>query len=819
MKRNVQPHKQRYFALSALSVSLMILSQSIYALQVLDDHDLRTVNGQDGLSIHTTYGNAAGTTGIDIKELYWEDKTGNPSTIVGQQTLRASANNVQIRDSNINDGIPLGTKYEINVGGEGSSTGIDLNIQTNHSLITVDSFTICSNLGCTANDKSLGKLGIHSTTPIDLHFKTTDGLFSKDGMAEMSLGLKNTNIYLGQTQTGISGLNQLVLKNFNFNFNAKGKMYVDPVKGLYLETGSQGYVDFNRVVDSGAFSASGVTLGSYPVLGKPSNAGVNLELMLKSNTAVDNLYGLDSNNNPAGATGLIRVGASGRMVNGFLQLRGIKTDETVNDNILGLANSSSVNTNLKNTVIGDTGIGFRMRGEFTNTNDGSGGDPTKLEIGGAGLNTYGFEFGNLSALQSGSTNRAYFDSGNIYVNLVDTKTLTLPTNYTFQNSRFGGLNNEKLTSNADYQQDIHKFTGANPYSIVMAIRGAEFQAVSRQGRFTNSATDGSIVVPQITGANAGVNNSWGLALPFYNMNANIGMYGTEVAADNAYYFTVENDPTTELKFQSKRNVVASAGTTQRLGFSLAMSTEGIDKTAAGVNIGNKTTSILVIDGANNPRVNKPTDYYMGIRNIDMLLKGAGSVGLENGSFNMSLKDMLIVMAGEIAAGYLPGADYRTCPAGASNCTAPLDNFARSEDVLMGVKLRLGGEMNLSLIPNSQYKSNGLGNRLSIVGDLKLDANSKNTIQISDPADGSILGLDNISGSLQFNNAIVIAPNSMGEGMVGFNTGLRINPEGLKENVLRIKDVNFYPATGTAQRLGEMVFTGGTLNSRFNIVPR
>ena len=40
--------------------------------------------------------------------------------------------------------------------------------------------------------------------------------------------------------------------------------------------------------------------------------------------------------------------------------------------------------------------------------------------------------------------------------------------------------------------------------------------------------------------------------------------------------------------------------------------------------------------------------------------------------------------------------------------------------------------------------------------------------------------------------------------------------------MRIKNINLYPATGgvvgSAQRLGEMAITGGTLTSKFNIVP-
>jgi hypothetical protein len=41
-------------------------------------------------------------------------------------------------------------------------------------------------------------------------------------------------------------------------------------------------------------------------------------------------------------------------------------------------------------------------------------------------------------------------------------------------------------------------------------------------------------------------------------------------------------------------------------------------------------------------------------------------------------------------------------------------------------------MDFSLIPNSQVRSDNMGNRLNIVGDFTLDETKKNTIQLSDP---------------------------------------------------------------------------------------
>lgn len=64
---------------------------------------------------------------------------------------------------------------------------------------------------------------------------TQDGLFSPNSQSSMTLGLNNANIYLGQLDAR-SQLNQLILKNFNFNFVGKGVMFIDPTRGIVLQT-------------------------------------------------------------------------------------------------------------------------------------------------------------------------------------------------------------------------------------------------------------------------------------------------------------------------------------------------------------------------------------------------------------------------------------------------------------------------------------------------------------------------------------------------------------------------------------------------------
>jgi hypothetical protein len=336
-------------------------------------------------------------------------------------------------------------------------------------------------------------------------------------------------------------------------------------------------------------------------------------------------------------------------------------------------------------------------------------------------------------------------------------------------------------------QQIHNFTN-NPYSIVTAIRGSEFQALSKRGRFTSSSN--------VSGANAiaagsGTTNKWGLGLPFYNLNANIALYSSSYTG-SVYSLDGSNNVTT--------NAVAN---TQRLGLGLALSTEGKNSD------GSKTTSILVIDGGDNPNnSNKPTDYYIGLRNIDMLIRSYGSVGFENGNLNINLPDLLLVMSAEIAAGYLPGAKYKT--GGGSAPSAPPDNFNLSKDVLFGLKVKLLGDMNFALVPNNAI-SGSYGSRLSIVGRYNLTAG---TIQVSDPIDGSMIGFDNMSGLIQFNNAIVINKDD-----VSFNYSFDFNPDRTASKVFRVKDINFYPSSSAGQRLGELVMTGGRLSAAMSIKPR
>ena len=229
----------RCFALTALSASMLLLSGFSFALQVVSDSDLRETEGQDGVDLTVSYSQ------VDINKLYWEDMVGTPAG-AAEQALRATANNVKIRDTNAIDGLSLGARYNIDIGSNGSKTGIVLQMVLNPFTLSVDNFAFCDILAVPSCDLSgasggyngqMGGLGIEANSPIDVTIKTADGLFNKNDQASLHLGLQNLNIYTGlKLAPAATTQNQLILKNFNFNFDGKDVMYIDPTKGLMLET-------------------------------------------------------------------------------------------------------------------------------------------------------------------------------------------------------------------------------------------------------------------------------------------------------------------------------------------------------------------------------------------------------------------------------------------------------------------------------------------------------------------------------------------------------------------------------------------------------
>lgn len=782
----------KIFRVNAVAIAVLTCMSHAFALQEMSEGDLRSVDGQDGVHTEVSYSS------INIDQIYWQDQAGL-STGTGEQALRGTLNNVTISRGSVPVGTDLGVVAEVNVGSKGDvnpAVGMDLNVKTRLGKIEVATTKICQSTGCTANDKTMGKLTIDSTNQNTFHLTTSNGLFNTNAVANLELGLKNIDIGLEQQQTTTTK-NTLLMRDFNFNFLAQGNIYVDPVEGMVLRTDTTGYVDFSKV--------------------KPNNSsigksGLNLEFMLKDNAGNE--------------MGIIRAGANGRIINGILQFRGVSDTDAAS--ILGYANRTGTNiTTGTNSIAGSSGIAFKLVGEFTNDKDNLGDNVgTTLELGGAGNFAYGLRFANITPLvtrksvgisQANSltvdsalnTDRAGLDTGNIYLNLVDAHQITMPISSRLTGIYMGDNSTSAkvpLVTSDDFNQTIANTAenSANPYSVVLSIRDMNFSALSRRSQFIASDDVTGTYSPDTS------QTKWGLGLPIYGLNSNFAFYGkTSTGITDGDYIVSKNSST---------GLIATApiSGSERIGFSGAISTKGVNDT------GDKSTSILLIDGGANANAgNSPTDYYVGLRNIDMLLNGYGSVGLENGQVNISMPKILLVMSAQIAGGYLPGAKYKTCAN--TVCYAPSDNFLRSTDVLAGIKVRLGGSINMAIIPRPVFGDQTSlvdgANKLGFIGIFTLDSNTtKNSIQIIDPVDSSTLGLDNLSGTLAFDNSIAVNKNS-----AGFNLGLNFNPNKNVNEVFRIKDVNFYPSNGTsvgaAQRLGEVAITGGRLSGNMTLTPR
>ena len=782
MKKN-KKYQKPIFQLTVLAVSLYIANSPVFAMQELNDTAMRQVDAQDGIYINTAYDN------LNIDRLYWEDKAGLPLG-TAETSLRAYAEGIAITGNN------LGTTYQIQTGTNVSGkAGIDLKIESRYGTISADSFRICDAAG-TSCDTSVGGLTVQSTENATLHFKTQDGLFNQNSLSDAEISLKHINLYLTQRENSADSSsikNQLIFKNFNFNFTGKGYMYVDPVNGLILETRDDGAAHLNRVCEVGADCSGGMTFAN-------SKPGLNIDLVMKSNTGTS--FNTDN------AKGMIRLGASGYIPKAKLQFRGTNGVDSAGEAILGKAftrNSTTLTAApTASTIMGSTGLATRMYAEFSNENNlPSGEAATTLELGHGGTQAYGLSFSNLSPLlvrkQNGggalNTDRAYFDSGNVYINLADTKRMALPQNAVLNAAPFLTGN---LTVPDNYSQLLHsRSSGANPRSLVIASRGTNFQALARQTQFIASP---DVYKDGITANDPSGGGTWGLGLPFYNLNSNIALYGGPTATEG------------------------NGTTAERLGFALSMATQGINydftKTVAQNlalgNDGSKTTSIMLIDGKkygasdsngdglrDEALTGDPINYYLGIRNIDMLMNGYGSIGLEGGKLNINIPKFMLAAAGQFAVGYLPGSQYKTIGKG----YAPINGFITNNDVLFGLRLRMEGGVDMVMVPGGNTLDS---NYISFDGTMNL---TNGAIQIVEPIDNSIVGLDYISGKIGFSNQIKINKDN-----VDLNTSLRINPNNQASDVLRVKDLNFYPTGGTAQRLGEMVFTGGKINSQFNITP-
>ncbi len=824
MKNDNNNQRQKYKKLS-LSVAIAAIGtvNVAYALQEMTDTEMSAIEAQDGLYVNAEYDSAT------IGRVFWQDKAGQSSS--AETTLGAYFDDVSLtptaatHSTDITHTGKLHTTLNLDIGSSGASTGVALQAALYFGTLKADSLKICDSTGVTCGD-SYGSFAVQSQEDIVFNLTTQNGLFNKNALMNVELGLKNLNFYLTQQASG--GINnQFIIRNFNFNFEGQGYMYVGDstesntifqnalILTTQKDTPENNYIDLKRVAD---VTYTGGTSGG-------TNPGLNLDIVYKGNTGAT--YSTTDNSNPI--KGVLRLGASGRATNASMVIKGVDAST-----ILGAAyavDGVTAGTGTGGSLAGSQGLYMRVRADFTkkvwdsvtNTynNDDAGivggfadnGEGSTLELGHGGTNAYGVEFSNLTPLlirktiaNGGTplnTDRAYFDTGDVYINLINSKKVQMPVNTTLNTSRLT-INGSTgvITPTTDYSHVVHS-QASNPNALAVAVRGFNFNAVARTSRFTVSNDVTNVAdIPSNTAQN------WGLGLPFYNLNANMITYGTTVSGS------------------------------ERLGFALGLSTQGnnSDGNPLTTTDGDKTTSIMLIDGQENcrdggsncdttPTGGRPTNYYIGLRNIDMLITAYGTLGLENNKINLTMPKLTIAAAMELAGGYLPGSRYRSNFTGCTDanevaCYVPVDSFTKKDDVFLGVKLKLDGSMNLDIVPGNDSLTD---NALSFVGNYDLKGAGGNytasTIQLVDPIDDSIIGFDNITGNIGFNNKIKINKDT-----IAFSYGLTFNPDPgnetqRKNNVFRIRDINLYPSGQDGQRLGEIAITGGRLVSNITFKPR
>ena len=184
----IKQEQRKGFILNTLAFSLLAMHVPAYALQALDDGDLRNVNGQDGVNIEATLKEA------NIQTLYWTDQAGRAETDATSQALTATADTVKIQQSNTSTD-PLKANVKLNMGTVSGKTGVNLDVSLSPMLLTVDSFRVCdsdpSGARCSAK---IGTLAVQTASNTSIGLKTTNGLLGKNDQGTLALGLQNANI-------------------------------------------------------------------------------------------------------------------------------------------------------------------------------------------------------------------------------------------------------------------------------------------------------------------------------------------------------------------------------------------------------------------------------------------------------------------------------------------------------------------------------------------------------------------------------------------------------------------------------------------------
>ena len=529
-------------------LAALMVAGSCHAMQSIDDQALGEISGQDGILL------TASAASANIGRLRYEDEPGRVLDINNAQVAPAVA------------GGRINTSLQLQAGSTaGGQPALQAEIKLSAVTIDAESLTL-DNTGDAAAPGNLGRFTFKTTEDTLLSINTSNGFLNRQGSAEIKLKLDNADVFITETQDAGAINNQLILGNLRLDVDLRGSVYVDDAGGFVVDA------------DSITLNLNG------------SDAGIQLALLHKGNVETDfNTY--DSST----ANGIVRIGASGEVINSKLSLRG--TNATTDAQLLDPTLS----------VVGSKGIAVSLSGELTET--------TSFDLSEAGANGYGLRFSNIKPFNPNDT-RGVFNFGTTYINLVNINQLSLPQTELAQgrNTRLNGIYiATQLANPADYVQTLS--TGER---LAILNRGFELQGVAQTAQFTlNPNPNNTVSTPPAT------SNNFGISPALYNLNGNITV--SSAGAGNLVSAKTGNT----IQFDN------------RLNLSVGVSTEGVNSD------GTKTTSLLISDNV--------SDTYIGLRNIDLLALGQGTAGISNQGIHVNFNQFLVVFSTEIAAGALPSA--------------------------------------------------------------------------------------------------------------------------------------------------------------------
>ncbi len=748
--------------LNLLTACICIAHQS-YALEALNDQVLGKVTGQDGISITHEVSR------VKVEQVNWVDYSSD-----GNAPIKLGLHDVEILSGQNHSNIKSQIDFDVGVTNPDNTSrkgvGIALKASISPFTATASKIMLICEPNCATGEVSqnLGSLSFSTISPLTVYLATTNGLFNRNDKAHLEFRLQNASIGYG-----LNG-QDLTAQDFNFNFSADGYMYIDPSEGIVLATKSQDgktdhIVSLDRVEDKTNVHNSRV--------GTATNPGLNIDLRYGPSTGVQN--------------NLIRIGASGDLTNAKMMLN---SDQT------GISQFTQVNRSGGNVtekvVTATTGYGFKDAGglHFGLSADflHSGANPTVFELGHTGTGSYAIEFSNLTRLNVRNSNdatatvntqNAYIDLGDIYINNIRTNSLGFVVNEQIKN----------ILGASAYEQVYNPSSTVNPQNMVLvAVRGMDFQAIARKARFISDNSIADVNTGSTTAS------TWGLGVPIYNLNANMAIYS---------------------KTYTNKNNETKSG----LGYDLAMSTDGygVDTKTGTPN----TTSIIVIDGAQGNH-GEEVNYYAGLRNIDSYVKAKGVIGFEDKEIYIKADSLLVAAKAEVAIGQLPGSLYN-CASEQTICAkkvVPIDNFAKKDDVLVSLALKLDGKGELFIIPGLE-SINGTPdtNYLSLKANFEFNPLNNNDDR------GSYISLINTDGTSTESS---INLNKL-QGDIGLESRIHMQKESIVlDNQVKFNrlatasdfgkvftaELAIAPA-GQMQKIADIAIPGGVMRSSFGITPK